>query len=142
MFGLPWFACVNHTADTTFDVVAADGVDPVRHDRTLNPQPDTWGYPLNSLWITVAGCDTDAMASNDRDIYERLGALELLVRHLYEKTGVPIPDLQTLASSDVSDRVRQLIASGNKIGAIKAYRDETNADLATATRLIESLFGG
>jgi hypothetical protein len=81
------------------------------------------------------------MASDDRDIYERRGALELLVRHLYARTGVPIPDLQTLASSAVSDRVRQLIASGNKIGAIKAYRDETDADLATATRLVESLFG-
>jgi hypothetical protein len=73
----------------------------------------------------------------DRDIYERLGVLEQLVRHLYEKTGVPIPDLQTLAQ--VSPNVRQLLASGNKIAAIKAYRDETNVDLATATRMIESL---
>jgi hypothetical protein len=71
------------------------------------------------------------------DIYERLGVLEQLVRHLYEKTGVPIPDLQTLAQ--VSDHVRQLLASGNKIAAIKAYRDENNVDLATASRIIESL---
>jgi hypothetical protein len=71
------------------------------------------------------------------DIYERLGVLEQLVRHLYEKTGVPIPDLQTLAQ--VSDRVRQLLASGNKIAAVKAYRDENNVDLATASRIIESL---
>jgi ribosomal protein L7/L12 len=75
------------------------------------------------------------MTSND--IYERLGVLEQLVRHLYEKTGVPIPDLQTLAQ--VSDRVRQLLASGNKIAAIKAYREETNVDLPTASRIIESL---
>ena len=73
----------------------------------------------------------------DREIYERLGVLEQLVRHLYEKTGVPIPDLQTLAQ--VSPNVRQLLASGNKIAAIKAYRDENNVDLATATRMIESL---
>lgn len=79
------------------------------------------------------------MASNDRDIYERLGAFEQLVRHLYERTGVPIPDPQALARTEMSDRVRQLLASGNKIGAIKAYRDETNVDLPTATRLIESL---
>lgn len=71
------------------------------------------------------------------DIYERLGVLERLVKHLYEKTGVPIPDLQTLAQ--VSDNVRQLLASGNKIGAIKAYKDENGTDLATATRMIESL---
>jgi ribosomal protein L7/L12 len=71
------------------------------------------------------------------DIYERLGVLERLVKHLYERTGVPIPDLQTLAQ--VSDNVRQLLASGNKIGAIKAYKEESGADLATATRMIESL---
>ena len=81
------------------------------------------------------------MASNDRDIYERLGALEQLVRHLYERMGVPMPDVQALAGSEISDNVRQLLMSGNKIGAIKAYRDETNVDLATATRLIESLSG-
>ena len=71
------------------------------------------------------------------DVYERLGVLEQLVRHLYEKTGIPIPDLQTLAQ--VSDRVRQLLASGNKIAAIKAYKEESGVDLATATKMIESL---
>jgi hypothetical protein len=75
--------------------------------------------------------------SNDRDSYERLGVLEQLVRHLYEKTGIPIPDLQTLAQ--VSPRVRELLASGNKIAAIKAYKDENGVDLATATKMIESL---
>ena len=73
------------------------------------------------------------------DLYERLGALELLVKHLYAKTGVPMPDLQTLASGQVSATVRQLAAAGNKMGAIKAYRDETGADLATANRIVESL---
>jgi hypothetical protein len=71
------------------------------------------------------------------DIYERLGVLEQLVRHLYGKTGIPIPDLQTLAQ--VSDHVRQLLASGNKIAAIKAYKDENGVDLPTASRMIESL---
>lgn len=79
------------------------------------------------------------MAPTDREIYERLGTLELLVRHLYEKTGIPIPDLQTLASDEISDNVRRLLASGNKIAAIKAYRGEANVDLATATRMLESL---
>ena len=79
------------------------------------------------------------MASTSNDVYERLGTLEALVRHLYEKTGVPMPDLQTLAQTEVSAHVRQLLASGNKMGAIKAYRDETNVDLPTATRIIGSL---
>lgn len=77
------------------------------------------------------------MTSND--VYERLGVLEQLVRNLYEKTGVPIPDLQTLAQGAVSAHVQQLLASGDKMGAIKAYRDEANVDLPTASRFIESL---
>lgn len=77
------------------------------------------------------------MTSND--IYGRLGVLEQLVHHLYEKTGVPMPDLQTLARSQVSAQPRQLLASGDKLGAIKAYRDEAGVDLPTATRFIESL---
>ena len=73
------------------------------------------------------------------DVYERLGVLEKLVQHLYEKTGIPMPDMQTLARSAVSSNVQQLLASGNKIAAIKAYRDEGNVDLPTATRFIDSL---
>jgi ribosomal protein L7/L12 len=73
------------------------------------------------------------------DVYVRLGELEQLVRHLYEKTGVPIPDLRSLAQTEVSDHVWQLLKSGNKIGAIKAYRDEAGVDLPTATRIIDSL---
>jgi ribosomal protein L7/L12 len=76
---------------------------------------------------------------NEADLYERLGRLEQLVRHLYEKTGVPIPDLQTLVRSEVSDNVRQLAASGDTMHAIKAYRAETNVDLATAKQVVESL---
>jgi hypothetical protein len=77
------------------------------------------------------------MTSND--VYERLGVLEQLVHHLYEKTGVPLPDLQTLARSQVSAHVQQLLASGDKMGAIKAYRVEANVDLPTASKFIESL---
>jgi ribosomal protein L7/L12 len=77
------------------------------------------------------------MTSND--VYERLGALEQLVRYLYEKTGVSVPDLQTLARSQVSAHVEQLLAAGDKIGAIKAYRAEADVDLPTASRIIESL---
>jgi hypothetical protein len=77
------------------------------------------------------------MTSNDVD--ERLGVLEKLVQHLYTRTGVPMPDLQTLARSQVSAHVQQLLASSDKMGAIKAYRAEANVDLPTASRFIESL---
>lgn len=74
------------------------------------------------------------------DIYERLGALEQLVAYLYQQTGVPMPDLQSLARSQVPARVQQLLANGDKMGAIKAYRDEAGVDLATASRFIEELY--
>jgi ribosomal protein L7/L12 len=82
------------------------------------------------------------MASNDSDIYDRLRALEQLVKHLYKQTGVPMPDLAALATTEVSDHVRQLVAAGNKMGAMKAYREETGVDLRTANQVIESLYGG
>ncbi len=34
------------------------------------------------------------------------------------------------------------LAAGNKMGAMKAYREETNVDLRTANQVIESLYGG
>lgn len=126
-------------ADTTLHMVAADGVDPVRHVRTLGRGSDTCTSAANSLWITSSECDTHAVT--DRDIYERLGELERLVRHLYKQTGVPMPDPQALLSTAVSDNVRNLVAAGNKIGAVKAYRDESGCDLATATKVINSLYG-
>ena len=77
------------------------------------------------------------MTSND--VYERLGVLEQLVKHLYEKSGVPMPDLRALSRTQVSPAVQQLVASGKTIEAIKAYRAETGVDLATAKRIVESL---
>lgn len=50
-----------------------------------------------------------------------------------------MPDPRTLARSQVSAHVQQLLASGDKMGAIKAYRAEANVDLPTASRFIESL---
>jgi len=38
-----------------------------------------------------------------------------------------MPDLQTLARSQVSAHVQQLLTSGDKMGAIKAYRAEATS---------------
>ena len=46
--------------------------------------------------------------------------------------------MQTLAQYHVSAHVQQLLAAGDKIGAIKAYCGEANVDLTTASRFIES----
>ena len=45
-----------------------------------------------------------------------------------------MPDVRTLARAYVSDRVKQLAAMGDKVGAIKAYRDESNVDLKIGTK--------
>jgi hypothetical protein len=76
-------------------------------------------------------------ASND--VYERLGVLEQLVQRLCAKTRVPMPDLQTLGRSQVSAHVQQMLAFADKMGAVKAFRAESNVDLPTASRIIESL---
>lgn len=77
--------------------------------------------------------------TSSNDVYQRLGALEQLVRHLYQQTGVALPDLATLTRTQVSAQVHQLLAAGDKMGAIKVYRAETGADLPTAMRTIDSL---
>jgi ribosomal protein L7/L12 len=50
-----------------------------------------------------------------------------------------MPDLRALSQTQVSPAVQRLVASGNKIEAIKVHRNETNVDMATAKRIIESL---
>jgi ribosomal protein L7/L12 len=72
------------------------------------------------------------------DIYERVALLEAQVRYLSERTQIPLPDFRALNRSAVPPEVQQLIASGNKIAAIKAYREATGTDLATAKKVIES----
>jgi len=44
-----------------------------------------------------------------------------------------------LAQTEVSVHVHLLLASGDKVGAIQAYRDEANVDLTTASRVIDAL---
>jgi len=65
----------------------------------------------------------------------RVTQLELLVEHLYATLGVekPAPD------ASVSPRVRELAFSGNKVAAIKLYREETGCDLRSAHEVIDRL---
>jgi ribosomal protein L7/L12 len=72
------------------------------------------------------------------ELYERVSLLEAQVRYLAERTGIPLPDFRAVAQSQLTPEIQQLIASGNKIGAIKAYREATGCDLATAKKVIES----
>jgi ribosomal protein L7/L12 len=77
----------------------------------------------------------------DADVYQRLGLLEAQMRYLSERTGIPLPDFAAVAGSGLSPQMQAEIAKGNKINAIKLYRESTGCDLATAKKVIES-YGG
>jgi hypothetical protein len=69
------------------------------------------------------------------DVFYRLSQLERMVDHLYAHLGIDPPPLGT----SVSDRVRQLVADGNAIEAIRVHRSETGKDLSDAKRDIDAL---
>jgi ribosomal protein L7/L12 len=72
------------------------------------------------------------------ELYERVALLEAQVRYLSERTQIPLPDFRAVAQSQLTPQIQQLIANGDKIAAIKAYREATGCDLATAKKVIES----
>ena len=74
----------------------------------------------------------------DSDVYERLSLLEAQVRYLSERTGIPLPNFGAVANSGLSPEIQAEIAKGNKINAIKLYREATGCDLATAKKVIDS----
>ena len=82
---------------------------------------------------------------SDRETLLRISALEAkvdhLMRHLTGAEGAasvvpPLPSGESTASA-----VLEMIRNGDKIGAIKQYRSETGADLATAHSEVEKLSG-
>jgi DivIVA domain-containing protein len=47
----------------TLNVVTADGIDPVGHERTLSPVADRTGTPAEALWIALAALASDVMSA-------------------------------------------------------------------------------
>jgi ribosomal protein L7/L12 len=83
------------------------------------------------LLITWAG--NGFMATRYRGEIRRL---EKKVDLLYRKLEIDFDKEQAAA---LSPRIRDLAASGNKIEAIKAYRDATGADLRSAKEAVEAM---
>ena len=81
---------------------------------------------------------------DDRDIHLRISALEAKLDHLYRhlvglEGGAAVVPPMPSADQTVSAAVRELVAAGNTIAAIKQYRAETGCDLAVANATIRSL---
>lgn len=72
------------------------------------------------------------------ELYERVALLEAQIRYLSERTQIALPDFRAIARSQLTPEIQQLIANGDKIRAIKAYREATGCDLATAKKVIDS----
>jgi large subunit ribosomal protein L7/L12 len=77
----------------------------------------------------------------ERNALHRIAELERKVEHLYRELAgqvSPAPE----PSLDLSPRVRELIAAGREIEAIKAYREETGVGLAEAKQAVDAALGG
>lgn len=65
----------------------------------------------------------------------RVAELERRLDFLYRRLGVEYVDNPGMADS----HILSLLKKGNKLEAIKAYRELTNADLAEAKRAVEKI---
>jgi ribosomal protein L7/L12 len=72
------------------------------------------------------------------DQYERLRKLETQIAYLYRHLGLDPADAVPAAGGGIDADVVQLINSGNKIQAIKLYRERTGLGLAEAKDAIEA----
>lgn len=71
-----------------------------------------------------------------QQLFHRVATLEERVNRLYKSLGVA----DAPETSPVDDpRVFELIRKGDKIGAIKRYRELTNAGLAEAKSAVEDV---
>lgn len=66
---------------------------------------------------------------------KRIEILETRVDNLMRNAGFDVE----MPFHEASDQVMELLLTGNKIGAIKAYRRETGASLKDAKEFIESI---
>jgi ribosomal protein L7/L12 len=96
-----------------------------------------YGMLLLGLMIVLAA-GVAGTASVERKIgrmERRMGLLEAKLDSVLENLGVTQPEPHL-------DEVKALLRQGNKIQAIKAYRDRTGADLKEAKRAVERMTGG
>lgn len=72
-----------------------------------------------------------------RELRLRVARLERTLDIVMRQLGIQVPADQPILG--VSAQVAMLARSGDKIHAIKAYRDETGAGLAEAKRIVDEI---
>jgi len=98
---------------------------------------DSWLSPallaLGTCLLLVAGAR--AAAARDRARADaRLTALERTVEAVTAHLGVVVPEPRY-------PEVERLVAAGRQIAAVKAYREQTGADLLGAKQAVDALAG-
>ena len=68
-------------------------------------------------------------------IFKRLSRIEEQLALLSEKAGVPFED----AAASAPPEVLELVRAGDRMGAIRKYRELTGADMQEASAAIEAL---
>jgi ribosomal protein L7/L12 len=97
---------------------------------------------VDDVWITAAPlvicllllvAGARAGAARDRARTEaRLAALERKVDAVLDHLGVVVPEPRY-------PEVEQLLAEGRQVAAVKAYREQTGADLLTAKQAVDGI---
>ena len=66
---------------------------------------------------------------------KRVEILETRVENLMRNAGIDVK----VSEKEASDQVMELLLTGNRVGAVKAYRRETGASLKSARDFVDSL---
>jgi ribosomal protein L7/L12 len=75
-------------------------------------------------------------SQNIADLQQRVAQLERTVAYLMDQLHIQYVDQPRI---EVSADVFALVKAGNKIGAIKLYREQTGADIKQAKDIIDRL---
>jgi ribosomal protein L7/L12 len=76
---------------------------------------------------------------NAADVYQRIRVLEEQVAFLARAVNVNLPTPEAVAGLGVPQEVIDIVMSGDKIGAIKRYRELTGTDMHEAKDVVDNI---
>ena len=78
---------------------------------------------------------------DERELTERIKWLEASVRRIAGSVSPPVslpPHPYARPDDDLSDEVKQLVDSGNTMGAVQRHRQETGVSLSEAKQAVDA----